>query len=73
MTVTSGVGLVQREDGPVEEIRAGDVVWFPADEKHWHGARPGKSMTHIAIQEEQDGEAVTWLEAVSEDQYPDSE
>jgi|GEM_PF-7020484 len=70
MTVTSGVGLVQRKDGPVEEIRAGDVVWFPPGETHWHGAKPEKSMTHIAVQEEQDGEAVTWLEHVTDDQYP---
>jgi len=73
LVVTSGVGLVQREDGPIEEVRAGDVVWFPPGEKHWHGARPDKAMSHIAVQEELDGEAVTWLEHVSDEEYPDSE
>ncbi|RJT07107.1 cupin domain-containing protein [Halococcus sp. IIIV-5B] len=69
LVITSGFGLVQREDGAIEEVRAGDVVWFPADEKHWHGARPEKAMTHIAIQEQQDGEAVTWLEQVTNEEY----
>lgn len=73
LIITSGCGFVQREDGPIEEVRAGDVVWFPADEKHWHGARPEKAMSHIAIQEELVGEAVTWLEQVSDDEYPESE
>ena len=73
LVVTSGCGLVQREDGPVEEISAGDVVWFPPGEKHWHGARPEKAMTHIAVQEEQDGEAVTWLDHVTDDEYPGAE
>jgi len=73
LIVTSGCGYVQREGGPVEEIRAGDVVWFPADEKHWHGARPDKAMTHIAIQEELDGEAVSWLEHVTDEEYANGE
>nr|WP_245188543.1 cupin domain-containing protein [Halarchaeum rubridurum] len=72
LVVTSGCGLVQREGGPVEEIRAGDVVWFPPGEKHWHGAKPEKSMTHVAVQEEQDGDAVTWLEHVDDDEYGDA-
>jgi quercetin dioxygenase-like cupin family protein len=45
--VTAGLGLVQREGGPIEEIRPGDVVWFPPDEKHWHGATPTTAMTHL--------------------------
>ena len=73
LVITSGCGLVQREDGPVEGVRAGDVVWFPAGEKHWHGAGPEKAMSHVAIQEELDGEAVTWLEHVTDDEYADRE
>ena len=69
LLVTSGVGRVQRWGGPIEEIRAGDVVWFPAGEKHWHGAAPDQSMTHTAIQEVRDGKAVDWMEKVSDEQY----
>lgn len=69
LIVVSGYGLVQREGGPVEEIRPGDVVWFPPDEKHWHGASPTIAMTHFAIQEKLDGSSVEWLEHVSDDQY----
>jgi quercetin dioxygenase-like cupin family protein len=69
LIVTSGRGLVRRWDGPVEEIRPGDVVWFAPGEKHWHGATPETAMTHIAIQEVQDGKAVEWLEHVSDEQY----
>lgn len=69
LVVTAGSGLVQREGGPVEAIRAGDVVWFPPGEKHWHGASPTTAMSHIAIQERQGGSAVHWLEHVTEEQY----
>ena len=69
LIVLSGVGLVQREGGPVEEIRPGDVVWFPPGVKHWHGASPTTAMTHIAVQEQLDGKAVEWLEQVSDEQY----
>jgi quercetin dioxygenase-like cupin family protein len=69
LIVTAGCGWVQREGGPVEEVRPGDVVWFPPDERHWHGATPTTALTHIAVQEARDGSAVTWLEQVSEDQY----
>ena len=69
LLVTSGCGWVQREGGPVEEIRPGDVVWFAPGEKHWHGATPGTAMTHIAIQEKLDGKTVDWMEPVSEAQY----
>jgi quercetin dioxygenase-like cupin family protein len=61
--------LVQREGGPIEEIRPGDVVWFPAREKHWHGASPNTAMTHIAVQEALDGINVDWMEHVSDEQY----
>jgi quercetin dioxygenase-like cupin family protein len=69
LLVTAGFGLAQREGGPVEEIRPGDVVWFPPNEKHWHGASPTTAMTHIAIQEALDGKPVTWMEQVSDQQY----
>jgi len=69
LIVTSGCGLVQRWGGSIEEIRPGDVVWFPAGEKHWHGATPITAMTHIAVQEQLDGKTVEWLEKVSDDQY----
>ena len=69
LIVTAGCGLVQREGGPIEEIRPGDVIWFPPGEKHWHGASLATSMTHIAIQEQLDGKAVDWLEKVSDEQY----
>src|SRR5262249_40589195 len=69
LIVTGGWGGAQRWEGPVEEIRPGDVVWFSPGEKHWHGAAPTTAMTHIAIQEQLDGKAVDWLEKVSDEQY----
>jgi quercetin dioxygenase-like cupin family protein len=69
LIVTSGLGWAQREGGPVEEIRPGDVVWFPPGEKHWHGASPSTAMTHIAIQEALNGRTVDWMEHVSDEQY----
>ena len=69
LVVTAGLGRVQTWGGPVEEIRPGDVVWFPPGEKHWHGASPATAMTHLAIQERLDGKAVEWLEHVTDDQY----
>ena len=69
LIVTAGVGRVQREGGAVEEIRPGDVVWFPPGEKHWHGASPMTAMTHYAIQEALDGKAVEWMEKVTDEQY----
>lgn len=69
LIVTAGCGRVQREGGPVEEIRPGDVVWFPPGERHWHGAGPTTAMSHIAIQEALDGSPVTWMEKVSDAQY----
>ena len=69
LIVTAGCGWAQRWGGPIEEIRPGDVVWFPPGEKHWHGATPTTAMTHIAIQEQLDGKAVDWLEQVSDEQY----
>jgi len=69
LLVTSGFGRVQRWDGPVEEIRPGDVVWFEPGEKHWHGASPDAAMTHIAIQQALNGSPVDWLEKVSDADY----
>lgn len=69
LIITAGCGRVQRDGGPVEEIRPGDVVWFPPGEKHWHGAAPETSMTHIAVQETLEGKNVDWLEHVNDDQY----
>ncbi|KEZ76834.1 cupin domain-containing protein [Salinisphaera hydrothermalis] len=69
LIVTSGCGRVQREDGPIETIHPGDVIWFPPGERHWHGAGPDTAMTHIAIQEKGEDGPVTWLEKVTDAQY----
>jgi quercetin dioxygenase-like cupin family protein len=69
LIVTAGCGWAQREGGPIEEIRPGDVIWFPPGEKHWHGATATTGMTHIAIQENLNGKVVDWLEHVSDEQY----
>lgn len=69
LIVTAGFGRVQRWGGPVEEVRPGDVVWFPPGEKHWHGASSTTAMTHIAIYERLDGKVVDWLEHVTTAQY----
>ena len=69
LIVTSGLGRAQREGGPIEVIRPGDVVWFAPGERHWHGASPETAMTHIAIQEVLDGRAVDWAEPVSDADY----
>ena len=69
LIVTAGCGWVQRLEGPIEEIRPGDVVWVSPGEKHWHGATPTTGMTHIAIQEKKDGKVVDWMEHVSDHQY----
>jgi quercetin dioxygenase-like cupin family protein len=69
LIVTAGLGWAQREGCPKEEIRLGDVVWFPPGEKHWHGATATTAMTHIAVQEMLEGKAVEWLEKVSDEDY----
>jgi quercetin dioxygenase-like cupin family protein len=69
LIVTAGLGWVQREGGPKEEIRPGDVVWIPPGEKHWHGATAATAMTHIAIAEALDGKSVDWMDKVSDDQF----
>ena len=69
LIVTAGCGWAQRDGGPVEEIRPGDLVWFPPGEKHWHGATPTTAMTHVAIAEKLDGNVVDWMEKVTDGQY----
>jgi len=69
LIVTAGFGLAQRDGGRIEEIRAGDIVWFAPGEKHWHGASPTTAMSHIAVQEMLDGKAVDWMEKVTDEQY----
>lgn len=69
LIVVSGFGRVQREGGPVQEIRPGDVVWFAPGERHWHGASPDTAMTHIALQEVKDGKVVDWAEHVTDKEY----
>jgi quercetin dioxygenase-like cupin family protein len=69
LIVTAGVGWAQCEGEPIEEIRPGDVIWFKPNEKHWNGASPTTTMTHIAIQEALNGKAVDWLEHVTDKEY----
>src|SRR4051812_23101279 len=70
LIVTLGLGWVQREGGPIEEIRPSDIVWFAPGEKHWHGATPTTAMTHIAIAEKLNGSPVAWMKKLTDDQYP---
>jgi len=67
--VIYGVGRVQAKGGPIREIRAGDTVWIPPNEEHWHGAGPTTRMVHIAMQESLDGKHVEWMEYVTDDEY----
>ena len=68
--VTEGIGLCQREGGPVEVIRAGDRVFFEAGENHWHGATRNRFMAHVAIQEaDESGSPVSWGRHVSDEEY----
>jgi quercetin dioxygenase-like cupin family protein len=69
LVVVSGVGRVQEWGKPVQEIRAGDVVWCPPGVKHWHGAAPGSRMTHLAVTGIEDGKSVEWMEKVGDEQY----
>jgi len=69
LIVTDGTGSVQQWGGQIEEMKQGDVVWIPPGVKHWHGASPNTTVTHLAIQEQVDGSAATWMEQVSEEEY----
>jgi quercetin dioxygenase-like cupin family protein len=71
LIVTAGTGFVQHWDGPIQEIKPGDVVWIPPGVKHWHGGTATTGMTHIAIAEALDGKTVDWMEKVADEQYPD--
>ena len=63
--IVSGVAYIRREGGPVETADAGDTVWFEPNERHWHGAAPGETMVHLAMQEiDENGTDVVWLEQV---------
>ena len=67
--VISGIGRAQTKGGPIREIRAGDTVWIPPGEKHWHGASPKNAMVHVAMHESLDGSHVTWMEKVTDEEY----
>lgn len=69
LIVVSGMGWVQTDGGPKEDIRAGDIVWIPPGEKHWHGATATTAMSHIAISEALEGKTVDWMEKVSDAQF----
>lgn len=67
--VTFGLGWIQREGGPIEEIRPGDIVYFEPGERHWHGASASTAMQHIAVAEALEGKAVDWMEKVTDEEY----
>ena len=67
--MTEGVGRTQQWGGPIEELRAGDVLGCPPGVKHWHGASQTSAMTHIALTGVRDGHYVEWLEKVTDEQY----
>jgi quercetin dioxygenase-like cupin family protein len=67
--VISGVGRFQTKGSPIREIKPGDVIWIPPGEKHWHGGSPANAMTHVAMQEALDGDHVTWMEPVTDEEY----
>lgn len=69
LIVTAGLGWAQAEGGERQDLRPGDIVWFAPGERHWHGATPTTAMTHIALQEAQDGDHVTWMEHVTDAEY----
>ena len=69
LIVTEGVGWTQVEDGPIQQFCAGDILLCPRDRRHWHGATPEASMSHVAIQEVLDGTNVTWMEQVTDEEY----
>ena len=69
LIIVAGLGLAQREGGPIEEMRPGDIIWVAPGEKHWHGASPKSAMSHIAIAEAKDGKSVDWLQHVTDAEY----
>ena len=69
LVVTEGIGWTQVEGGKKYEFYEGDIMWCPPDKKHWHGATPTDAMTHVVVQEALDGENVTWMEKVTDEEY----
>jgi quercetin dioxygenase-like cupin family protein len=69
LIITAGVGRTQEAGGPIEEIKAGDVIWCSPTVKHWHGAAPTTAMTHIAITGTLNGKNVEWMEKVTDQEY----
>jgi quercetin dioxygenase-like cupin family protein len=69
LLVMAGSGWAQKWDGPKEEIKQGDVIWFPPGEKHWHGATETTGMTHIAVVEKLNGKSAEWMEKVTDKEY----
>lgn len=69
LIVTAGCGWAQAENGPVQDIKPGDIVWFAPGERHWHGATDSTAMTHIAIAEAENGKVVDWMEQVTAADY----
>ncbi|UYZ83748.1 cupin domain-containing protein [Entomomonas sp. E2T0] len=69
LVVTAGKGLTQQWGGTVHEIKQGDVIWCPPNIKHWHGATPNSSMTHLSVVEDINGNNVKWMEKVTDEQY----
>ena len=69
LIILSGLGLVQAEGEPAQAMQPGDVVWIPANVRHWHGATPNHAMSHVAIAEPENGSTVTWKERVNDQQY----
>lgn len=69
LVITEGEAWVQREGGPKETVGVGDTVWFPAGERHWHGATATTAMTHVAVQEAQNGSTVDWETHVTDEEY----
>src|SRR5205807_6010669 len=69
LIVTSGTGWVQESGGERRQIQPGDVIWIPANVKHWHGGTATNRMSHLALTNSLEGKVVDWLEQVSEAEY----
>lgn len=68
--VTDGVGYVVNRAGQVITMRAGDTVWTPPGEEHWHGGTAEHLMCHLALLEGvEGGDGTTWLEPVTDEDY----
>jgi quercetin dioxygenase-like cupin family protein len=69
LIVTAGKGRVQQWGGQIIEVQKEDVVWFPPDVKHWHGARPDEALTHTSLAPISEGKSSNWMEQVTNEQY----